>query len=94
MLTADQIKALSDTEAQQRLDELATAYFGTTRWKALMAQFIGYERLTVQNWFKDGSRPPAFALILLEMGNQNREVSIALRSLKTAIDLARKLPDE
>ena len=92
-LTAKTIRAMTDTQAQQELDALAVAYFGNTRWKTLFADLIGYDSQSVRQWFLDGRRPPPFALILLDTLNQNREISIALRSVKSALDLAEELPE-
>jgi hypothetical protein len=93
MLTAARIKAMKDTEAQQTLDRLAIAYFGNDRWKVDLADLIGYSRQSVQGWFVKGNRPPEVALLLLEALNLNREMTIALRSVKAAIDLASTLKD-
>lgn len=93
MLDAATIKAMSDGQAQETLDRLAIAYFGDTRYKTQLADLIGYDRQSVQAWFNDSRRPPDFALILIEALTLNREITIALRSVKSALDLAATLAD-
>lgn len=93
MLTADQIKSMSETEAHQELDRLAVAYFGTTRWKTDFAELAGVERQGVNAWFTDDRRPPVWAFLVLEAWTANRDIAIHLRNVKAALDYAATLPE-
>jgi len=93
MLTAQVIEAMTDDQVQQELDFLATTFFGTARWKTVLAQLIGYERQAVQMWTAEGKRPPAFPLILLTALIHNRTLATAFVSMKGAMELAAELTE-
>ena len=88
MLTPNQIEAMTHDQAQAELDRMAREYFGLTRWKAAFAAIIGYDRQTVQNWYRKGHRPPIFALVLLSALIDLRAAAIHLENVKAAIDFA------
>lgn len=60
------IKALSDAQARERLEDLATQLTGTDRWSGELAKILDMQPRTLNKWREDDKRPPTWALLFLE----------------------------
>lgn len=64
--TADQIKALADTEARDLLVSFGAQLGGSDRWVTDVAAQLGVDRRTVQQWKGGYRRAPDLALVAMQ----------------------------
>lgn len=91
MYNAQEVKAMTQADAQERFDMVATLYYGTDRWKTEFANTTGMTYQGVQQWFTDRSQPPAWAFLLIQAWKDHAEITEQLQSLKSVIDYVNKL---
>lgn len=84
MLTAEQIKAMDDTEAQLHFAACCGELYGP-QWKTAFARDVDTDQRTIHRWMEDGARPPVWALRLAEMTAHARQISGALVALDDAL---------
>lgn len=89
MHNSQTIADLTDEELREELRKLATEYFGTDRFKTMLADEIGLTRNTVNVWFMDG-RPQTIALLYLQSRLEQQrlqgicnQIGAAFRTLNT-----------
>lgn len=92
MLTADEIRAMTDSKAQARLEAACIDLFGD-RWKTAFAREIDMSPRQVNHWQEAGNRPPTWAIMLAETLAHSRQISSALKALDAALTGIRDLAD-
>ena len=94
MLTADEIRDLSDLQAQEALEASCIDLYGD-RWKTAYAREIDMSPRQVNHWQEQGNRPPAWAIMLAQSLADSRKMSSCLKSLDAALtgvrDLSKRL---
>ena len=92
MLTADEIRAMTDEEVKARLDACAVDLFGA-QWKTEFARRIDYKVRAIHQWFEHDKRPPTWAILLAETWAHSRQIVIALKSYTAAVKSISDLSD-
>lgn len=90
MLTCEEIKAMSDEEAQVRFQAACVDLFGD-RWKTAFAREVDMSPRQVNFWQEQGNRPPVWAIMLAEALAHSRQIASTLKSLDMALTVIRDL---
>lgn len=73
MHTANSIQAMSDAAVRKIAEALAIELMETPRFKTALAEHVGVERVTVNNYFSDTGRPPVLLVLYLQAEKARRD---------------------
>lgn len=84
MYSPDDLKDMTQEQAQEAFDALAQGFYRTARWKTEFARGSGVTSTAVNRWFSDGT-PPAWAFMLLQSWIERDAALHQLRKVRDAI---------
>jgi hypothetical protein len=94
MYSPDELKAYTPEEAKAEFTLLATLWFETDRFKTKLAEACGLTITGVNEWFREGKRPPVWAFLLLLSWVETRRLQDAFKSLNHVLTVAASLSEK
>lgn len=79
------IDGLSQEERFQLLDDLATDYFGTERWKTAFARKYGVRPSTPVDWMNGRQNTPSWAFAALQDALDLKKLDAVRKAIEDAI---------
>jgi hypothetical protein len=92
MHTANSIKAMGSEAVQKIAQRMAIELMGGGRFKTLLAEHLGFERMTIHNWFCEGGRPPVLAVLYMQAEIERIAARNVLDLLASSLERVRNFP--
>lgn len=90
MLTASDIDAMNEVQAQSFGERQAIALLGTNQYKKPLAEHLGMSYEGIKNWFRPGNRPTTAALMYLQSEIERRYLVQSLQVFSKVLDSVRQ----